>query len=219
MRTENERPLDVERPRLAITANDDAIGHALEALDRTLDAWLAAIKLWHDRHPMEADSSPRTRHADVARTNQADLRLQPGPRGAAQASSRKEASRTAPKPVEATSPPGMPKPDAAPAAASAAESCKDLTVDAPAGNKMVHPASCDTDAAALVPDEPTAPSAPAMDEDEALLATLDPETARALRVMRRLSDNQRTVRDLLSEMDANKARPKPPETKRKSWWR
>jgi hypothetical protein len=44
------------------------------------------------------------------------------------------------------------------------------------------------------------------DEDTQLLASLDTETASALRVKRRLCDNSRTVRELLSEYRAERAR-------------
>jgi len=56
-------------------------------------------------------------------------------------------------------------------------------------------------------------------EDEALLASLDAETAEAVRVMRRLSPVHMSVRELLVEYEAS--RPIPPaegQTKKKSWF-
>jgi hypothetical protein len=42
-------------------------------------------------------------------------------------------------------------------------------------------------------------STKAQDDDEALLATLDPKKARAIRIKRRLSNNTKSVRELLDE--------------------
>lgn len=219
MRSENERHLDVERPRLAITANDDAIGHALEALDCKLDAWLAALMLWHDRHSGEADASPRSPDGAATRTNQPDSPAQAGPTTVTRESKRKEGKAPAPHAVQPSTQACAPAQAEAPDGASAAGSRDVVQARLPVGDETVGPAACDSGGAAASSDEAIAPSAPAVDEDEALLATLDPETARAIRVMRRLSDNKRSVRDLLAEMEANKTRPKPIETRRKSWWR
>jgi hypothetical protein len=56
-------------------------------------------------------------------------------------------------------------------------------------------------------------------EDEALLASLDSETASAVRVMRRLSPVRKSVRELLKEYEAS--RPTPPaavQPKKKPWF-
>ena len=55
--------------------------------------------------------------------------------------------------------------------------------------------------------------------DETLLASLDPETANAVRVMRRLSPVHKSVRELLEEYEAS--RPPPPaagQPKKRSWF-
>lgn len=64
---------------------------------------------------------------------------------------------------------------------------------------------------------------PAPLTDEALLQTLDPETAQAIRVKRRLCSNSRSVRELLDEYQASqaaeRARPQAPARRKRGWWR
>ena len=59
-----------------------------------------------------------------------------------------------------------------------------------------------------------------LEEDEALLAELDEETARQIRVKRRLCNNERSVRELLDELQGEH---EPGETRsqqqRNRWWR
>lgn len=55
--------------------------------------------------------------------------------------------------------------------------------------------------------------------DEAVLASLDEETAKAIRVMRRLSPDRKRVNELLEEYRATQAaREAAPQQKKKSWW-
>jgi len=60
-------------------------------------------------------------------------------------------------------------------------------------------------------------SVPVSNEDENLLASLDPETAKAIRVMRRLNPGKRSVKELLEEYEATKGA-SAAEPKKKSWW-
>ncbi len=86
-----------------------------------------------------------------------------------------------------------------------------------------------TDASPSPPADPVAKQAPATGagpvsdaaaEDEALLAQLDPETANALRVKRRLTGNRKSIRQLLDEMRASGGPGAvPPAAKSKRWWR
>ena len=63
----------------------------------------------------------------------------------------------------------------------------------------------DVPPAADPPAEPDAPppSEPDEEDDEALLASLDEETAGAIRVMRRLSADKKSVRELLHQYQAS----------------
>jgi hypothetical protein len=57
------------------------------------------------------------------------------------------------------------------------------------------------------------------EDDEALLAELDEETASAVRVKRRLSNNQRSVRELLEEIRAERKAGDDRARPRTQWWR
>ncbi len=82
-------------------------------------------------------------------------------------------------------------------------------------------ASGPTSIPAPAEEEPASPPArPTHDEEEALLNTLDPETADAIRVMRRLSPEPRSVRELITEYNQPHIdRPGPQsKSKKKTWW-
>jgi hypothetical protein len=65
------------------------------------------------------------------------------------------------------------------------------------------------------------PEAAGASNDEALLSSLDTETANAIRVRRRLSKDKRDVRELLEELRAARQRGAndDPQQPRKRWWR
>lgn len=68
------------------------------------------------------------------------------------------------------------------------------------------------------PQEPP-PKAPASDDDETLLASLDQATSKAIRVMRRLNPN-RSVQDLLAQIEKQKDSTGPAaKPASKSWFR
>lgn len=74
------------------------------------------------------------------------------------------------------------------------------------------------DAAKAMPGSRTKAEAPQVNEDETLLASLDPETAKAIRVMRRVSGHRKSVRELLEQYQASQAHGKA-EPAKKSWFR
>ncbi len=57
------------------------------------------------------------------------------------------------------------------------------------------------------------------EEDEALLAELDTETATLIRVKRRLSNKPRSVRELLEEIRAEQGRAQTEKKETSRWWR
>jgi hypothetical protein len=58
------------------------------------------------------------------------------------------------------------------------------------------------------------------EEDEALLATLDPDTLKKIQVLRRLTSKKRSVRELIEQVKASASgAPAPVENKKKSFWR
>ncbi|MBI5863610.1 MAG: hypothetical protein HZB38_03695 [Planctomycetes bacterium] len=68
-------------------------------------------------------------------------------------------------------------------------------------------------------EEQAAPSATSAEEDAALLASLDPETAEAVQLRRRLFGARKSLREIVDEVRADKkpAAPNPPQQK-KGWW-
>ena len=95
----------------------------------------------------------------------------------------------------------------------------------PAPKVVEAPAAPAPPAASAEPEpvpEPAAPSPVARsadhEEDEALLASLDPETAQAIKVMRRLSFEDKSVRQLLEEYEQTRHLQGSSESRKKSWW-
>jgi len=74
----------------------------------------------------------------------------------------------------------------------------------------------DNDACPAADEQPE--SAADGDDDEALLASLDTDTANAIRVMRRLSPGQESVRELLKRHQKTKSTRKSSPEKRTSWF-
>ncbi|MFA5863440.1 MAG: hypothetical protein WC975_02000 [Phycisphaerae bacterium] len=60
---------------------------------------------------------------------------------------------------------------------------------------------------------------PSPNEDEALLASLDPETARKIQVLRRLSGNTKSVRELLEKHSVTASTPPATPSNKKNFWR
>ncbi len=68
------------------------------------------------------------------------------------------------------------------------------------------------------PASPELSAQPPVENDETLLASLDAVTAERIRVLRRLCDRKKSVRELLSELEATQPLPPPARTKKKSWF-
>ncbi len=88
--------------------------------------------------------------------------------------------------------------------------------------RKVLPSAVPRDAGKLVsPADPRPSPAAAATPDDALLQTLDAETARAIRIKRRLCHGSRSVQELLEEYRAAQAREQQPgkPAARRGWWR
>lgn len=73
--------------------------------------------------------------------------------------------------------------------------------------------------AGTAPEPATAKPTPPPDPDEQLLSSLDEETARAIRIMRRLSPVKKSVRELLAEHQAKlPQQAATPTAKKRSWF-
>ncbi len=82
------------------------------------------------------------------------------------------------------------------------------------GSAVTEPLSAESPTA--TPESQSLGVVPGVVDDERLLETLDPDTANAIRVKRRLCGDKRSVRELLEEVQAARAGKPPP---RKRWWR
>ncbi len=104
-----------------------------------------------------------------------------------------------------------PKPEARPKGES-----KPTLVDQPVSSRLESPLTSGT-----VTCEVASAATTSTAEDEALLASLDSETAGKIRILRRLSNNKSSVRELLERLRATANRPSPTaeEPKKKSFWR
>ncbi|MFQ5806116.1 MAG: hypothetical protein ACE5I3_06675 [Phycisphaerae bacterium] len=69
------------------------------------------------------------------------------------------------------------------------------------------------------PAPPSIDEAALTEDDQALLASLDAETASAIQVKRRLANNQRSVRELLQEIRSEQTAVDDTESQRTRWWR
>jgi hypothetical protein len=177
---------------IRVPVEDDAVKQAFDQLDVQMEAWLASMKRIEAQ--LQTKRSPCPSTPSVSEVPQLN-----------------EAKPSVPESQVAMTPVSL-----APAGTVSAGE-KLVPTDKPATLTVATPA----EAAATVPDPSTEPPAakPVESDDETLLAGLDEETAKAIRVMRRLSNDRRSIRDLLAEY-----RSKPPSksaeqpAKSKSWW-
>lgn len=176
----------------ALRADDGVIERNLAELDARLSTWLAAMR--------EGQAALLSRVGDIAAAPETD-----------------------------------PAPEHGPAAADDQEQSvvpqrgsrlfrrrKGDTCNSGAGGPEAGHQSGKTGPAPLSPETVPASSevaAPQADEDEVLLSSLDPETANAIRVKRRLTSNKKTVRELLDETRAGQTGGKEADPRRRRWWR
>lgn len=194
-------------PDLSLPPQDADIRHALADVEARLSAWTAAIAAVQDSLPS----------------------------GTPPGSAEDESTPSVAAPGTALSNPSAEIPSAAPEQAKApmtASAAVEPSPASPAGTKDAPiPKNSQPPAAPVPPAEHTAPhrgtkarqkapaiKAPSKEDDEALLASLDPETAKAIRIMRRLSFEKKSVRELLEEYKATNSGPGPADNQKKSWW-
>jgi hypothetical protein len=178
---------------ISVPAEDAAVQLAFEQLDARLNAWLSAMQQLGTilRHREDQAAPAAEEHA-----------VPPAPELA------RGNEFTAAEPIaEVPSVPAVSTTSATPAQGLIAEPAVAL-------------------GSVVSPVEPNAspPSAPATEkaageDEEALLATLDPETAKAIRVRRRLSTGRKSVRELLAEYNAEQGKSSGGEAGKRSWWR
>lgn len=196
----------LDKQLAALRADDERIAAQLASVDAKLTEWSDLVR--QVQAALNAGMLTPAAPSDVA---------PPPPPAAEQRATAPEASPAAPEPPPAE--PEMP-PEAPPVTAdepTAPPASEPLAVtpteEAPA------PA---TPAAAEPPPAQSAPPA-AEEDDEQLLASLDPDLAKAIRVKRRLTGNRKSIRELLDEMAPDRKKPGKDAggaaSKQKRWWR
>jgi hypothetical protein len=199
---------------IRVPADDGAFAQALAALDRKLADWSDAMRAAQQIVAAAAKTGPPAGNDSNFHTAAPNVFTIEVPPQAAQGQAAVPAVTVGPTAEDAASEDSIISRLCAPAGESA---------DSPAGPAQAHCTRTGERPAAASPDGPAAkqehaPSSDASD-DEVLLASLEAETAKAIRVMRRLSPVRKSVRELLKEYEA--ARPTIPaagQTKKKSWF-
>lgn len=181
---------------LALEPDDGSIDRSLAALDGSIVAWVAGVHAAHETlAALSAQCDERARDDASATTDHAD-----GPTHDQFDSPEVHA----------------PAADSVPAKHAAVElfTTSEGSAGAAAGASASEP---DRQRRPHERGEPEGSgSAPKTSpEDEALLATLDPEVAAAIRVKRRLWNNAKSVQALLDEYEPSQQEPK----RRKRWWK
>lgn len=203
---------------VALPPEDGAIAQALADLDAKLSAWTTAMRSAQDalaRMPDRSQASQAVSEAATIDVEAPPQQVEPAP--AATPRTQKPENTAIAQAGGVSERPSAPQPEGAalrksgkPGTAAAAEPASPpeaASVDVPAGVA--------TAPAAEKPEEP-ARSQPS--EDEALLATLDEETAKAIRIMRRVDFGRRSVAELLKEYQASRSQTQQSSGKGKSWW-
>ncbi len=203
---------------IRIPGEGDAIATALVALDERLTAWATAMR---EACRQVADAAS-TRRPIVAEEPLATATLEAPAPAADMASGLDPAQPVGVEPTAISS--GTVKLDAEPA--SPLEVSSQVASAEEQAAPKESPSEADSTTSQTMLTEQMSVAAPepanvvsAAEQDEALLASLDPEAAKAIKVMRRLSPDRKSVKELLAEYEANRsAQPPAAQPKKKSWF-
>lgn len=194
---------------ITLPADDGEIRAALAQLEQQFAEYHSAIRQFHERMPQQLATGVKpaslpTAEATSPKSTQAEAKSEkpavPVARAVTATDSKADAAKKRPDHAES------PKKEAA---STATAEVKPSTA---ASSVEAVPA-----ASASLAEKPPAPEAGL--SEEALLASLDPETAQAIRVMRRLSPVKKTVQEWIDEYKAQQAEaPAARAEKKKSWF-
>lgn len=197
---------------------DGEIQRAFEQLDTQMDAWIAAMKRAECAlagvRPAEPSEEAFESAVAIAPVEPAQQEQEIADQAAVALDTPMAAAPEPEAEVEEPAPQATavePEPESEP------ESAEPISHSASTGTEA--------SAAAMMPAEPCAEPSPASgrgataSEDEALLATLDEETAKAIKVMRRMCMNTKSVSQLLTEYQAKQNGQSAAATAKKSWFR
>jgi len=199
-----------DRTDIRVPSEDDSIAEALAELDGKLAAWGAAMRTAEASFTeMSAGSLYRTGTVDPSEEDEpAPSGADGEPRGVAAAPGTDSGDGD----TESKRSEAGPALVAVQAGAETAGDVKETQGSAMAATVQPVAAEAESETASD-PDRDKGE-----DEDEALLDTLDPKTAEAIRVMRRLTPARKSVRELLREYEANKASEPAAQPQKKSWF-
>lgn len=207
---------------IAVPADDGDIRAALTHLEQRYAEYHSAVQQFHAR--LQQGPSGEMQSAGSAVVDSAAPKAKP-----AEAASASSVSTAPPKTSQPSSPAGSSGKPQGQAELHPGKSSDAARGPQPACKSDTSAAAAKTTASSL-PAAPVQaapgtsvpaakpPAASAEQSDEALLASLDPETAQAIRVMRRLSPVKKSVREWLQEHEAERAAPAAPVEKKKSWF-
>jgi len=226
----------VDKQLAALRADDERIADALATLETHLTAWLAAMRdgqeaiiagLSAPRAVVEPDAATPPELAPQAR-DESEAAVQEAP---SQEPALDDTSSEGALPEE-TSSDEPPAAEAEPPAESPAVDSKPACDEEPEPTQQPAPGGGMFQTTVPIrgvpkPERPKpadgaeAGGSASSEEDEALLAELDEETARLIRVKRRLCNNERSVRELLDELQGEResGEPRSQQQQRNRWWR
>jgi hypothetical protein len=195
-----------------VPPEDGRIARALADLDASIDAWCSALGAAHESLRQLSAEAARERSGAKPPARESHPTVSSTPEPKAPAVAGEEAARVADQvnePVAQREPPTQTI--AAPPSDTGKPVLTRIAARLRGRNESVEPPTPVTAAVpptlepSTLPAEPSdaADTAGGDSSDEALLARLDPETAKAIRIKRRLSGNAKSVRALLAEMEKN----------------
>jgi hypothetical protein len=198
---------------ICVPSDGGAITTALASLDERLTAWGVAM-----REACRQLTDAASRRTPVA-AQEPDAAAAP----AAHAPAAEPSSRLEPPPPVVVQPTVVeinaePKSPAAPSGRVETAGAQPAVMTPSQETASATTPATSTESASAAAPEPVKVLS-AAEQDEALLATLDPETAKAIKVMRRLSPEHKSVKEWLAEYKASgSAQPPVAQSKKKSWF-
>lgn len=201
-----------EQADIQVPTEDGSIAQALTDLEAKLEAWSAAMRAAEaSLAELSAESRRRVEAEDRHEIDRTVADDAVGEADGAAAECPVASDDTVAEPIagdpDLVSTEAQVEPEEVEETQPESESIEVATVEADVGE------------AGVDSEEASDPSRGASeDDDEALLATLDSETAKAIRVMRRLAPEKKSVRELLSEYEAQKADEPEEQPQKKSWF-
>lgn len=204
--------------QVTVPPQDEAIGSALADLESKLSAWVSAMTAAQDALVQQAVAGRQINESitsDDATASVLEVEAAPEidatqPIAEEPAAEIVSIEETAESEVAAKT--EMAQPAAEPVAAKPV--VKKATRGIQPGPNFVPPPPV------VAQEEAATAARSSSDEDEALLATLDEKTVKALRVMRRLSMTKKSMKELLAEYQAEQSGTSETSAPAKgSWWR